>query len=957
MDTAFYEAILPPNGTYCVVAISQDKKVRQAFCSSLADITQRIDEAVKGKANAYFALATFKGARRKAEDAAQLKSLFADLDCGDGKPYPDKPTAAAALSAFCSQHSLPMPTVVDSGRGWHVYWPFTEAVAVEQWEPVARAFKTFCLTNGLQIDATVTADAARILRCPGTFNFKQDPPLPVAVLSYGKETPFSFYEEWFPKTAGVSTLAAAAAHGMDDMTRGMAQGDFPPSSFSRLVTRSLKGTGCAQIAHAVVDAAGLAEPLWRAALSIAWRCEDADTAIHRLSQGHPDYNPERTHRKAEQTKGPTTCQWYKQNNPEKCGGCPHAVTSPILLARKIEEAKPTEDGEYVVEHSLEPGHATDNPLVKVHIPAYPYPYFRGTQGGVYKRGKGPDGEPIEIEIYRNDLYVDARYYDIDDGGNGVGEIVRINLHTHHDGIRRFVAPAASLFATDKLRDLLSKHGVIAYGDQLKNIMAYLASAIRNLQKSYAADRTRHQMGWTKDNQSFVVGELEYTPTEVRLAPASTATKQLAPLLHANGSLENWKRVANFYNQPGMEAHALTVLFGFAAPLLKLVGGLDVHGATINLRSSEAGTGKTTAQMVVNSIFGHPKALLLTKSDTVHARMQWIGTLNTIAVTMDEITNITDEDLSDLVYDMPQGRGRHRMESQMNQLRVNNVSWCTLLILSSNSSLYDKLNRLKGAADGEIRRLIELSIPKKITVAKEESDELFRTLSENFGVAGPLFVQHVMRHIDEVRALAHRCMVNVDRDMALQQPDRYYSHVFACVVCAGLIAKELNLLDYDLPRIYQYAIRMMRGIKEEVVAPISSMKDVAQETLMTYINENVGNTLVINSGRDARGGLPGQMSAPRMIRMRYEPDTQILWIPQTAIRDLFVSRQIDFRQAIAHLAEMKILRNDGKAIPKRLGTGAISSFEAATLRCLQIDGAGAGLNTSTFAHGSTADATN
>jgi uncharacterized protein (DUF927 family) len=84
-----------------------------------------------------------------------------------------------------------------------------------------------------------------------------------------------------------------------------------------------------------------------------------------------------------------------------------------------------------------------------------------------------------------------------------------------------------------------------------------------------------------------------------------------------------------------------VFAGFGAPLLKLVGGVEVKGAVINLMSNKSGTGKTTAQMVVNSIFGHPSGLLMRKNDTTLAKMQWVGMLNTIAATMDEVTNMTD----------------------------------------------------------------------------------------------------------------------------------------------------------------------------------------------------------------------------------------------------------------------------------------------------------------------------
>jgi hypothetical protein len=59
-----------------------------------------------------------------------------------------------------------------------VYWPLTEPVNVVDWKPVAEDLKRLCKQEGLRIDMTVTADAARVLRIPGTMNFKKKYPVP-----------------------------------------------------------------------------------------------------------------------------------------------------------------------------------------------------------------------------------------------------------------------------------------------------------------------------------------------------------------------------------------------------------------------------------------------------------------------------------------------------------------------------------------------------------------------------------------------------------------------------------------------------------------------------------------------------------------------------------------------------------------------------------------------------------
>lgn len=943
MDTWFYDTILPPSGLYCAVAIGPNGKVIQTFHSTTAKLAERVQAIKDSGLNAYFALSTFKDdSSRRADNAAYTRSFFLDLDCGPGKPYPDQADAAQALKKFVGDAGLPEPYIVNSGRGLHVYWPLQEVLSTTSWIPLANQFKQMCITHNFAFDPAVPADAARVLRAPDTLNFKTNPPLPVQVMVESDTVPLSVFVEALPPAFD---LSEAQEYGVDELTRAIAKSDYPTSEFSRIVRKSLAGNGCAQITNAVQNAATLEEPLWRAALAVAWRCSDAEKAIHTLSRDHPGYTPENTLQKAELTKGPTTCKWYKENYGGTCEGCTQTITSPISLGRKVAAAEEV-DGAYVVQQQLEPDNAERavGQVVEVQIPAYPFPYFRGLNGGVFRREKDKDGNPIEVEIYPYDLYLTSRFYDSDEHGDGEGELVQLNLHTPHDGIRRFMAPTTTLMSKDKLRDVLVKHGVVTFGKHVDQIMAYLASSVKHLQKMFAAERTRNQMGWTSDNDGFVIGELEYTSKGVRLAPAASNTRRLAPYLTSKGDLAEWGSVANFYKRPGLEAHALTVLFGFGAPLLKLFNTVEVKGALVNLMSNKGGTGKTTAQMVVNSIFGHPGELLLKKDDTLASKIQWLGMMNTLPVTMDEITNITDEDLSALAYEIPQGRGKHRMESQLNKLRINMTTWCTFVISSSNSSMYDKMFRFKSVADGEIRRMIEIPFSRPLDIPKAESDAVFSKLHANYGLAGPVFVQYVQANKDEVRKLLDNVRLRFDNAIRMDQADRFYSHVLACAFTAGIICNKLGLLDYDLKHLFDYAVSLITGIREDVIAQIADTGGTAKEVVVTYINENLSNLLVINGKKDKNNVLPAPISMPRgPLRMRYEPDTQELWIPSMALRELFVNRQIDVKSVLPDLARTGFLKHEGKAIPKRIAAGAVGNFEVSTVRCYCIDGSRLGLH--------------
>jgi hypothetical protein len=174
----------PEKGLYCTAELTTKKKEHN-FVEHLEDLPASI---VKwgDKKNIYFALSTFENSgKRTAENSRFIRSLFIDMD-----GYDTKKAAAVSLNDFMVKTGLDLlgtPYIVDSGGGLHCYWPFTKDIPVTEWKPVAENFKRLCRQENMSIDMTVTADSARVLRFPGTFNNKEKyaAPRPVRILAEG----------------------------------------------------------------------------------------------------------------------------------------------------------------------------------------------------------------------------------------------------------------------------------------------------------------------------------------------------------------------------------------------------------------------------------------------------------------------------------------------------------------------------------------------------------------------------------------------------------------------------------------------------------------------------------------------------------------------------------------------------------------------------------------------------
>jgi hypothetical protein len=147
---------------------------------------------------------------RSATNVESLNGFFLDLDCHGGVgEYANPKEAWAALVAFCGVTGVPMPDWrVASGHGLHGHWHLSEPVSRKVWLPVAKKLKTLVASQGLKTDKRITADAARVLRVPGSFNFR-DPAMPVdvALLAVsGARTQFVAFE------AAVDAALAKAPH-------------------------------------------------------------------------------------------------------------------------------------------------------------------------------------------------------------------------------------------------------------------------------------------------------------------------------------------------------------------------------------------------------------------------------------------------------------------------------------------------------------------------------------------------------------------------------------------------------------------------------------------------------------------------------------------------------------------------------------------------------------------------
>jgi len=923
------DAVLPAEGRYCVFGLG--KFPDQRFCDTRAEVDAITQEFVNNKVNAFYGCAKYGSLNNRTHaNAKYFRALWIDVDCGEakadeGKGYRTQAEGLVKFKEFCTTTKLPAPIIVDSGYGIHAYWLLEETIERMEWEALADRLHELCKENEFIVDPAVF-EASRVLRIPGTFNFKGNEPAEVRVINeVSRRLTYAEMKELLGAPEPKEQVPDFIPRGLSPLMSQLVSNRV--KRFKTIMMKSVKGEGCAQLLHCFQNQDTIDYNLWRSALSIASFCVDRDTAIHKMSEQYPDYDKRETERKADnlvKTGAPHHCLTFEKNNKGYCDGCAHKgkIKSPIVLGEEIAEA---DDEDNTVEIESEEG------IVETHqIPEFPFPFFRGKNGGVYRRGD--DEEDDVIQVYEHDLYVLKRLIDPD-----AGEVVLIKLHLPRDGIKEFVVPLTAITVKEELRKTLAHYGVVLFSKQLDQMYIYMVTFIKNMQVERKADIMRTQFGWADNDSKFIIGEREITKDGIFYSPPSIATRGIVEHLHPKGTLDKWKEVFNLYNRPGLEPHAFAALTAFGSPLLKFTG---MSGAIINLIHEKSGSGKSTALFMCNSVYGHPVKLASQWKDTPQSKMHRLGVMNNLSNTIDEITNTSPAEFSDLAYGISQGRGKDKMKAQTNEMRINNTSWNNMTLASANASFYQKLGALKNSPDGESMRLIEYKIEPNnildVAFAKQMFDGQLR---ENYGHAGEIYAQWLVNNLEEAKSLIKLIQARIDKEVQFTARERFWSAVCACNIAGGLIAKSLGLHDYDMKAVYKWLVKMLGEMREDVKPPI----DVPFTILGDYCNAHVAHTLVVNGEVDSRSGLnSAPILEPRQeLLIRYEPDNKRLYMVAKPFKDYCVKYQINHKELLAKLKEAGIYK---ETINKRMAKGMkvvspavrVLWFDASSSEFLQID---------------------
>ena len=821
MDTlGFLQRVLPSAGFYGTIVINPDGR-RQGFFGAVEELAKAVTGLDQRGNNTYFAISAFveKGSRKQ-ENVRATKVLVLDVDCGEGKPFPTWKEGLAATGKFVQQMTLPKPMIIHSGIGLHVYWVLTEELEPLRWGPLAKAMKAAATDKGFEIDPTVPADSARVLRPVGTTNPKNGSKVRLLIDALPTTVEqmtacLSGYMEARPVRQSHLTAGSGLSQAL------AVQQDFPPTNAAVVASK------CQQIGWAVKNQGAVGEPLWYALIGVAAHCQDPDTTAIAWSDQHPEYNANETLRKVHHwklaTTGPTTCKKFEELRPDGCRGCKFKdkVGTPARLGIQYLEVAPS--------NTAPDSAANDVPI--------PRPFKRTTDG-------------IKMTVDETDI--DVCRFDIYPVGYGKDEslgyeTVRFHWNRPHVGWQELTMRQALL--TEGHRDfttVIADQGIVLHNrNQTGYFQLMLRSYMDELRQKRAMTNLYATMGWKENFSQFVIGDTilrrntDGSVSEEAISLASGSVRMGHELWSTSGSLDAWINFTSLLQKADLRAHMFALAVGLSGPLYAFTG---LKGLTVSLYGPTGG-GKSLAQMWIQSIFGNPEKLHFAAKFTQNSLFSRMGLYSHMPMTIDEVTMMDNKEVGDFAYWVSQGRDKARMNRNAEERDAK--TWALPVVVSTNKSMNSKLIASGLDTDAQLARILEVSVPPSKLFTKDSTAgrKIYEFINTNYGHVGREFIKRLLELGESgIRAAIAQTTEDFRTEYKahFSGEERYWEQAIILANLAVKLANDWGLIAFDYKIGIEWVLSQVGAIRRAA----AEFKVDAFDLLTEYLNENSDATLTV-----------------------------------------------------------------------------------------------------------------
>lgn len=776
----FLDATLPLSGNYFAAWTGGDGKLKQKSVATKAQLEIAIEKCASKNTNVYFGTGSF-GKTRRQDDCVAKRCFYVDIDCKEGGQYATKQEAIRAFTTALKAGMPPPSLLIDSGNGYHLYWNLNDDAPPSEWERTAKLLVTACNAVELNIDRTVTADSARILRAPTSKNYKDqsNPKLCEIKKNFNKlyslEDIHETLSSLVPTAPSLRLLPGGVEVDGDDLSGGMGS----PATNAPAPVADAMMKGCGVFADNLrMGGKGTEEPIWSKLLLILAHTADGDDYVHKISDKHDDYSHRDTEYKwrREQAKvgsiGPVKCATLESAGCTQCAKCPlrERDTTPLVLAQKIPDGKTLRG-------------------------------FRNSNNGLERYDR--DTSDFEL-VYHHPIHV-KRYYTTPDPTDTKSTIAMLSVRIASE---TFAVSSTALTDTKAFKKTISNKGLSITSYSAEGVSNYMSSFMELLRERPVAHKAISQYGWVEDEfqyngQLYGIGAPQNRHIDIKGG--------LETIYTPKGNLSTWTDCANYILGQDRPASWLTIATAFAAPIIKFTG---IEASVVSIVSEGSGTGKSTAMKVAQSVWGNPKTGLFHMNDTNNAVTGGIETINNLPVYWDEVRGgeAIKSLIEEVVFRVAEGNGKKRMNS--NAELKESGTWSTVVTLASNESILEHISYHHKGSDAGLARVFEV-IAAPITdtnMSNADARVFYSRVSDNFGKAGVKYAEYLGANHDGIRDLVAKTASAISKRSGGDPADRFWESTMAALLVGASIANKLGLCTFDLKAFKTYLFEQLEAQK-------------------------------------------------------------------------------------------------------------------------------------------------
>lgn len=871
----FLNRVLPNEGYKCWVEISKDKVATQGLVATIDDLAAKLLEIDSRGVDAYFGCAAFATPRnRRAANALGAKAIWADVDVGENKPYATFEDAVYACDQFCDRVGVPLPGIVRSGSGLHIYWPLERMLARDEWIHITQRLKLLTHSQQFHCDPTRTADIASILRPPGTKNYKLPTPRNVAIDDWECFEPVS-YEEF----------SAAVIKNTDGLTAQNIKNPLVANTPNASLTAGISVSKAFDASKGIVEGSG------------EYGGRNNACAVFAGGLLQKGYQP---------ADVMAAClQWNQLNQPPLPEQEVRTTVNSIVQRHKLAHPAPP------------------TPPEAPTMPKAPFGFSWDSTGQLAAdifeldaEGKKIPGKKV---IARLPVYLKS--FLNEEGHKQKNSYLFCHYHPVK-GWSEFTMNAKE-FNGSEWYGLWVENGCSIIDGCEKLFKTYVRRAEVML-RSGGKEMVRYsQFGWKNEDKSFLVGE--YMCHSDGHVEKAVGTDRLAPLMKSlaparTGSLAAWTTAANKLGTPGMEAHLFMVLASLAAPLMKFCVDEGNGGSILSIVSEDSGHGKTPMATAAASVWGELSGTVVTGNFTENRRIEELVRHCHLPQIQEEAA-YSDPLIASLgIEKFTSGTDRGRL-SQGGMATGTPERYQTILLSLSNKSLLELVKMVNVPMS---RRIFEIEIDRPDADDLANLGGVAREMMRNHGHAGLQFARIIVN--PDVRAYIEQHLRGTNtgkigstqqkyRDLLNSRPEhRFIVWLLSAVEVAAQICRQYQILHFDVERIMKWVVQ--RAL-ERVDGP---REDAAAIQLNSFMAEHLNECITVAGPFSPGSGPQMPLRLPtRTLSMRLEMRNERLYISHESMNRWCTKNNVSFIGLGKRLMDLNILIERSKPVTLAAGT--------------------------------------